>query len=83
MAEHSEFYGIAETRSETEGDIFEIQKELFSEEDDWIAEGYTLPDNLTINQTQVPLIQNQHVNRHLMYYTLAPAGCHGAVAGAI
>ncbi len=70
MAEHSEFYGIAETRSETEGDIFEIQKELFSEEDDWIAEGYTLPENLTINQTQVPLIQNQHVNRHLMYYTL-------------
>jgi membrane-bound lytic murein transglycosylase D len=70
MAEHSEFYGITETRREVEGDVFEIQEELFSEQDDWIAEGYALPDNLTINQTQVPLVQNQHVNRHLMYYTL-------------
>ena len=70
MAEHGEFYGITEARSETEGDIFAIQEELFSDHDDWIAEGYALPDNLTINQTSVPLIQNQHVNRHLMYYTL-------------
>jgi len=70
MAEHSEFYGITEIRTETEGDIFDIRAELFTEQDDWIAEGYALPENLTINQTQVPLIQNQHVNRHLMYYTL-------------
>ncbi len=70
MAEHSEFYGITDSPTETEGDIFAIQKEIFSEQDDWIAEGYRLPDNLTINQTSVPLIQNQHVNRHLMYYTL-------------
>ncbi len=70
MAEHSEFYGITEIRTETEGDIFDIRAELFSEQDDWIAEGYALPENLTFNQTQVPLIQNQHVNRHLMYYTL-------------
>lgn len=70
MAEHSEFYGITEARPETEGDIFAIQEELFSEQDDWLVEGFTLPDNLTINQTEVPLIQNQHVNRHLMYYTL-------------
>lgn len=70
MAEHSEFYGVAEFQSETEGDIFEIREELFSEQDDWIAEGYSLPENLTFNQTDVPLIQNEHVNRHLMYYTL-------------
>ena len=70
LAEHSEFYGIEEVRSETEGDIFEIREELFSEKDDWIAEGYSLPENLTFNKTEVPLIQNQHVNRHLMYYTL-------------
>ncbi|MCH8547260.1 MAG: LysM peptidoglycan-binding domain-containing protein [Balneolaceae bacterium] len=70
MAEHSEFYGITEARTETEGDIFAIQEELFSEQDDWLVEGFALPDNLTINQTEVPLIQNQHVNRHLMYYTL-------------
>jgi membrane-bound lytic murein transglycosylase D len=70
MAEHSEFYGITEMRSETEGDIFDIRAELFSEQDDWMAEGFVMPENLTINQTDVPLIQNQHVNRHLMYYTL-------------
>ncbi|TVR16554.1 MAG: LysM peptidoglycan-binding domain-containing protein [Balneolaceae bacterium] len=70
MAEHSEFYGITEVRSETEGDIFEIQSELFSDQDDWIAEGFVLPENLTINNTDVPLIQNQHVNRMLMYYTV-------------
>lgn len=70
MAEHSEFYGITQVGSDTEGDIFAIREELFSEENDWIAEGYRLPDNLTIHQTQVPLIQNQHVNRHLMFYTL-------------
>lgn len=70
MAEHSEFYGITEVRSETEGDIFDIRSELFSEQDDWIAEGFVLPENLTINNTDVPLIQNQHVNRHLMYYTV-------------
>ena len=70
MAEHSEFYGITETRNDTEGEIFEIRNELFSESDDWLAEGYSMPDNLTFNQTEVPLIQNQHVNRHLMYYTL-------------
>ncbi len=70
MAEHSEFYGITEVRAETEGDIFDVRNELFSEQDDWIAEGYVLPENLTINNTNVPLIQNQHVNRHLMYYTV-------------
>lgn len=70
MTEHSEFYGITQSRTETEGDIFEIREELFSDQDDWITEGYVLPENLTINQLDVPLIQNQHVNRHLMYYTL-------------
>src|SRR5690625_6489659 len=70
MAEHSEFYGIAEVQRETEGDIFEIREELFSEQGDWISDGYSLPENLTFNRTDVPLIQNEHVNRHLMYYTL-------------
>lgn len=70
MAEHAEFYGITEMESGTKGEIFEIRNELFSEADDWLAEGYTMPDNLTFNETDVPLIQNQHVNRHLMYYTL-------------
>lgn len=69
MAEHSEFYGIEQVKHGAEGEIFEIREELFSEENDWIAEGYALPDNLTINKTEVPLVENQHVNRHLIYYT--------------
>ncbi|CAN5353414.1 LysM peptidoglycan-binding domain-containing protein [soil metagenome] len=70
MAEYREFYAITEPMNEVEGDIFAIQEELFAEKDDWIAEGYNLPDNLSFNRTDVPLVQNQHVNRHLMYYTL-------------
>lgn len=70
MAEYREFYAISEPMNEVEGDIFAIQNEMFAEDDDWIAEGYTLPDNLTFNRTQVPLVQNRHVNRHLMYYTM-------------
>ncbi|REL33368.1 LysM peptidoglycan-binding domain-containing protein [Rhodohalobacter sp. SW132] len=70
MAEYREFYAISEPMNDVEGDIFAIQDELFSEKDEWIAEGYNLPDNLTFNRTEVPLVQNQHVNRHLMYYTL-------------
>lgn len=69
MAEYSEFYGIEEVKQGAEGEIFEIREELFSEKNDWIAEGYELPDNLTINKTEVPLVENQHVNRHLIYYT--------------
>lgn len=70
MAEYREFYAISEPMNDVEGDIFAIQDELFAEKDDWIAEGFNLPENLTFNRTDVPLIQNQHVNRHLMYYTL-------------
>lgn len=70
MAEYREFYAISEPRNEVEGDIFAIQEELFAEKDEWIAEGYNLPDNLSFNKTAVSLVQNQHVNRHLMYYTL-------------
>ncbi|MEX0904082.1 MAG: LysM peptidoglycan-binding domain-containing protein [Balneolaceae bacterium] len=70
MAEYQEFYGISEPMNQVEGDVFAIQDELFAEKDDWIAEGYAMPDNLTFNRTEVPLVQNQQVNRHLMYYTL-------------
>lgn len=70
MAEYREFYAISEPMNEVEGDIFAIQDELFSETDEWIAEGFNLPENLSFNKTEVPLVQNQHVNRHLMYYTL-------------
>jgi len=70
MAEYREFYGISEPTNETVGEIFEIQEELFSEDTDWMAEGYSIPENITLKKTDVPLVQNQQVNRHLMYYTM-------------
>ncbi|MEX0662907.1 MAG: LysM peptidoglycan-binding domain-containing protein [Balneolaceae bacterium] len=70
MAEYREFYAISEPMNEVEGEIFKVQDELFSEENEWIAEGYNLPDGLNLSRTTVPLVQNNHVNNHLMYYTL-------------
>ena len=70
MTEYREFYGITDPNNGVEGEIFEIQKELYSGNDDWIEQGYSLPDNITSPDTEVPLVQNRQVNRHLMYFTL-------------
>ncbi len=70
MTEYREFYGVKDSVKQVEGEIFAIQKELYSEEDDWVKEEYTLPDNITTPKTEVPLVQNRQVNRHLMYYSL-------------
>ncbi|MFH5830886.1 LysM peptidoglycan-binding domain-containing protein [Halalkalibaculum sp. DA3122] len=70
MTEYREFYGIEDSSREVEGEIFEIQEELFAENNDWMKEGYVLPENITVNETDVPLVQNRQVNRHLMYYTM-------------
>ncbi|MDZ7689997.1 MAG: LysM peptidoglycan-binding domain-containing protein [Balneolaceae bacterium] len=70
MTEYREFYGIEEPANEVEGEIFKIQEELFAEDTDWMNDGYTLPENITVNETEVPLVQNRQVNRHLMYYTM-------------
>lgn len=70
MTEHRQFYGIDKPEKKVEGEIFEIQKEIFSSENNWNVDSYEMPDNVTIKKTEVPLIQNRQVNRHLMYYTL-------------
>jgi membrane-bound lytic murein transglycosylase D len=70
IAEYRQFYGITETGNEPEGEIFAIQEELFSEDDSWMVEEYDFPDDVNFNKTDVPLIQNDKVNRHLVYYTL-------------
>ncbi|MEX1010773.1 MAG: LysM peptidoglycan-binding domain-containing protein [Balneolaceae bacterium] len=70
MTEYKEFYGISEPFSQVEGEIFAIQEELFNGTDDWMVEGYEMPDNLSLSTTSVPLAQNRHVSRHLVYYTL-------------
>lgn len=70
ISEYRQFYGITEVGTEPEGEIFAIQEELFSEDDSWMNEDYDFPDDLPLNKTEVPLTQNDKVNRHLVYYTL-------------
>lgn len=70
MTEYREFYGIKDPAEEVQGEIFAIQEELYSGENEFNTEDYVLPDNVTVKKTEVPLIQNRQVNRHLMYYTL-------------
>jgi len=70
MTEYREFYGIEESAKQVKGDIFAIHKEMFSEENEIVAEGYAMPENVSLNKTEVPLVQNRQVSRHLVYYTL-------------
>jgi membrane-bound lytic murein transglycosylase D len=70
ISEYRQFYGITETGNEPEGEIFAIQEELFSSDDSWMVSNFEFPDDLAFNKTDVPLIQNEYVNRHLVYYTL-------------
>ena len=70
MTEYREFYGVTDSINEVEGEIFKIQKELYSGNNEWMQEGYRLPEDITTAKTEVPLVQNRQVNRHLMYYTL-------------
>lgn len=70
IAEYRQFYGITETGNEPEGEIFAIQEEIFTSDESWTEIEYDFPEDLTFNKTDVPLITNEHVNRHLVYYTL-------------
>lgn len=70
MTEYREFYGITDSTNKVEGEIFAIQEELYSGNDEWMEEGYSLPNDITTPDTKVPLVQNRQVNRHLMYFTL-------------
>lgn len=70
ISEYRQFYGIEEVGNEPEGEIFAIQEELFSEDDSWMDMNYDFPDDLAFDKTDVPLVQNDKVNRHLVYYTL-------------
>ncbi|MBD3616165.1 MAG: LysM peptidoglycan-binding domain-containing protein [Gracilimonas sp.] len=70
ISEYRQFYGITEADNEPEGEVFAVQEELFSEDDSWMDTDFSFPEDLTFQKTQVPLIQNEYVNRHLVYYTL-------------
>jgi membrane-bound lytic murein transglycosylase D len=69
VSEYRSFYGITENENEPQGEIFTIQQE-FLDDEMTIAENFEFPVDASIPKTQVPLIQNSQVNRHLVYYTL-------------
>jgi len=70
MTEYRNFYGIQNTQNQEKGEIFKIHEEMFAETNNIAAEGYALPENVSLNKTEVPLVQNRQVSRHLIYYTL-------------
>lgn len=70
MAEYREFYGIQNPAQEVEGEVFAIHEELSNTDDDLVEEGYVIPKNIINAKTEVPLVQNRQVSRHLVYYTL-------------
>ncbi|MCW9707771.1 LysM peptidoglycan-binding domain-containing protein [Fodinibius salsisoli] len=70
MTEYRKFYGVKGSESQVEGEIFAIQKELYSDDNDWVKDSYNLPENIPTNRTEVPLVQNKSVNKHLMYFSM-------------
>ncbi|SHE78422.1 membrane-bound lytic murein transglycosylase D [Fodinibius roseus] len=70
MTEYRKFYGIKESEMQAEGEIFAIQEELFSDSDEWMKESFSVPENLPAPSTSVPLVQNEKVNRSLMYFSM-------------
>ena len=70
MTEYRNFYGIENTQNQERAEIFRIHEEMFAETNNIAAEGYALPENVSLNKTEVPLVQNRQVSRHLIYYTL-------------
>ncbi len=69
VSEYRSFYGITENENEPQGEIFTIQQD-FLDDEMTITENFEFPVEATIPKTQVPLLQNSQVNRHLVYYTL-------------
>ncbi len=69
VAEYRQFYGITDAEGEPQGEIFAIQED-FLEDETLISEDFEFPNDFSIQKTDVPLIQNAQVNRHLVYYTL-------------
>lgn len=69
VSEYRNFYGITENDNEPLGEVFTIQQE-FLDDELTITENFEFPVDVSIKKTQVPLIQNSQVNRHLVYYTL-------------
>lgn len=68
--EYRSFYGIEEIENEERGEIFAVKRALYEGENDWMKGGrYVLPENITTPDTEVPLVYNDKVNRHLAFYS--------------
>src|SRR5699024_2719433 len=70
MTEYRQFYGITNPENKVKGEIFAIQDEMYAEEGDWMKERYKVPKNLPLDRTEVPLLQNNKVNRYLTYFSM-------------
>ncbi|RNC79452.1 MAG: LysM peptidoglycan-binding domain-containing protein [Balneola sp.] len=69
VSEYRQFYGITDSESEPQGEIFAIQED-FLEDETLLSDNFEFPNDVSIQNTAVPLVQNAQVNRHLVYYTL-------------
>lgn len=69
VGEYRSFYGITDAEDEPQGEIFAIQQDFLEDEAE-LNDSIEFPKDLNLQKTQVPLIQNEQVNRHLVYYTL-------------
>jgi len=70
ISEYRSFYNITGPLNKVEGDVFQVHEELYSELEDWSAGDFDLPENVNFENTDVPLVQNRQVSRHLVYYTI-------------
>lgn len=67
--EYRSFYGIDEIQNQEKGEIFAVIRELYEGGNDWMKGRYVLPENITTPETEVPLVYNDQVNRHLAFYS--------------
>ncbi len=67
--EYRSFYGISEDENRERGEVFEVHRELYEKENDWMKGRYVLPEDITTPETVVPLVRNDQVNRHLAFYS--------------
>src|SRR5690625_24786 len=70
MTEYKTFYNITDEINPAEGEIFAIHEEILAEIEEWDTERFDMPESVRFEKTDVPLVQNQQVTRHLMSYTM-------------
>lgn len=70
VSEYRDFYNITGSLNDVEGEVFDVHEELWRESDEWVPDRFDLPVQIQFDQTEIPLVQNSHVTRHLTYYTI-------------